>query len=232
MVSGDIQQVEADLQAKLKKEYHIRSAIDLLQLLGAEKKMKEGEMLLGDLARRIQGGSSENSRTAMIPFECLLAYSAHDFSKLETLTKSIRPPANRDFSFQALIEQNKLAEAEALLESDKQNKDPFTNFTLYLASQLAGDSARAKKWYDQSLKMLEEGSKDDRHIAALLNRPTAPTDEEIFAVVIDPKQKSIWTAVLKYRFNSDAARLAKLTKLFNVELSFPHYLLDRAASAL
>jgi hypothetical protein len=230
LAAGEAAQVENDLRARLEKEAHVRSIVALLPILGSQKKISDAETVITAFVRRLKQQMAGDAGSVVKPLRCLLAYSSQNFSELEKLSREGKKNAESNYLLtSALVEQNKIADAEASF-SDKTENNPFNALTLSLAWELSGDPAKAKSWAERAFTQLAQGSRDQRVAHKLLTSSTAPSDDDFLALETDLRERAILAGYLKLHHPSDSARFAKWVDTFNVECTYPYYLLKKVSA--
>jgi tetratricopeptide (TPR) repeat protein len=218
--------VERDLRERLKQQPNIASAVSLIQLLAAQNKTNEADLETTAIVSDFAKGSPEITRKLLLPLQRIAAYSAGDFQHLQTL--STNDPIQWHI---ALVEQDRLAEAEGCLPKDFASaQDPFAPLALSLAWNLAGDTAKAADWANRGLSFLERGSRDQRSLFRVLRKGQPPTDAELCGLTISPRERAITAALLQFQHPGESARFARWVRSFNVERGYPHHLLKRIAA--
>ena len=218
--------MEKDLRAHLAAQGHITSGVLLIQLLASQNKTNQAEEVVNATVAQFAKDSLEARRSLLTPLQRVAAYSAADFNRLEALCAN--EPAQ---SYIALVEQNKLLEAEAKLPKDFPSADDvYAPLVFGLAWNFAGNSSKANEWISRGLTMLERGGKDERVLARLLRQTQPPTDAEFCSLSISHREHAIVAALLQFQHPSHNARFAQWVKRFNVEPTYPYHLLNRIAA--
>jgi tetratricopeptide (TPR) repeat protein len=230
LAAGETSRVESDLRARLEKEAHVRSIVALLPILGSQNKISDAEAVITAFVRRLKQQMADEAGSVVAPLRCLLAYSSQNFTELEKLSRQGRKSSERKYLLtSALVEQNRIADAEAAV-SDKTEDDPFGALILSLAWDLSGEPAKGKTWADRAITQLAQGSRDQRVAHKLLTSSAPPSDDDFLALESDLRERAIVAGYLKLHHPSESARFAKWIDTFNVECTYPYYLLKKVSA--
>jgi Flp pilus assembly protein TadD len=163
---------------------------------------------------------------------CHALYALGDFAGLEKAAAAEKVLVAGTVLIQAMIEQGRLADVvKALLpEEDDEDYRPVLALGLSVAFRQAGDTAAADRWLEQARKRLAAGNEDSAAAATFLGRAAAPPLAEAQSIVLPPQQKAVYLAALIVKHPEARADLAPLARRLNVELSFPHHLVQRATT--
>jgi tetratricopeptide (TPR) repeat protein len=226
MALAEYDAVENDLRERMKKDQHLNSALLLVQLLASQNKTNEADLEITAIVSRFSKNSPQSAGKMLVPLQRIVAYSSGNFEQLQNL--SANDPVQLHIS---LVEQNKLAEAEANLpKTFVSENDPYAPLVFSLAWNLAGNSSKAGEWASRGTSLLEHGSKDERAIYRVLRKAQPPTDAELFALTISPRERAIIAALLYFQHPSEASRFAKWVQRFNIDRAYPYHLLNRVAA--
>jgi hypothetical protein len=126
-----------------------------------------------------------------------------------------------------LVEQGRLGEALKLPLPEAPEEKLLLLLGLAAACRQAGDISGANEWRAHAAKTLAAGTRDFARAAALLGQNTAPTKEDVDALIMPPRLKAIVLTVLGQLHPEARAEFSKAARLFNIEREFPFHLVSR-----
>jgi predicted negative regulator of RcsB-dependent stress response len=224
-------EAEADLRAQLKEQpTGVAVTMELCEVLAAQGKRDEAEHAIADLERAYVAASPDNAQLVEAVAQRHLLYALGDFTALENAARTDRKSAGGKLAlFRALIEQNKLDEAAKVLPaSDNMAFEDLLG--MVLALRLAGRTDDARTWQEVLISDYRSGNAMMRLEANLLEGKAAPTEDTLDQLNMSVPMKAVFVANLAATHPEARERLNAVARTLNVELSFPHYLIERAAA--
>ena len=153
-------------------------------------------------------------------------YDTGDFAGLEAAAKADPTDTGRSTQLAAMIELGRLAEAGALLETNRATT-ALVCWTLAGAYRKQGDDTAANHWKARALEKMRAGTADSAAAAGRLANDTPLTVAEAKELVLEPQLKAVVLAALAVQSPRTQTELAELSRLLNVEREFPHHLVQR-----
>jgi tetratricopeptide (TPR) repeat protein len=231
--TGETETLEKDLRARIAAvPLDLFSVAQLIDLLASQDRAKEIETVISTAQQAIRRAQPEAALRIGAFLNHRALYAAARFEELEKAVSKDLTAEGRGELFQALVEQNKLSQAETIRPiSSAEEDDPYHFLSFSLACHAAGDVSKAKEWMDQGIKRLKEGSVDTIAAAKLLTADSPPSDLELASLSTGAREKAILAATLQYLHPAQAKRFGQLARQLNVERVYPYHLIQRITSS-
>ena len=229
---GEFAALEQELRAQLAgEEFNYAAARRLCDVLVAQGRNADAAAEVRKFQSRAMAHSRETTREPNLELTRHLLYVTGDFDKLAQISATDSSPEGKFAYFTALLELGRPAEAAVILslESDTVN-NPFVFLNAAIACRLAGDAAAAGRWQTRAVALMNANSGDLMRAASALSKPTPPSHDELDEIAIGTELKASVLTALAQMHPDHRAEFAKLARALNVNLAFPHHLLERGTA--
>jgi tetratricopeptide (TPR) repeat protein len=227
---GEFDSLEGSLRAYLERSPLDQYAVmKLSDVLVAQGKNEEARQWVTAYEREAVARFKREAAQQIMPVRRNLHYAVGDFAALEKTAGGDSSLPARQALFQALIETGRVAEAVKVFPiNDPQAADPWRLLIVSIAWQRAGAAPQAAAWRDRAAELFARSRREWRPVAGILRRTQPPPLTELIELPLTPKPKAILLVALAQRFPAQSAELLAKARLFNVDRSFPYWLIERS----
>ena len=220
--------VETNAQARLKIEpLEIFSMDSLILAQAAQHRFDAAKTTLNLVDKRLAPLGAESVRKMLRRH---FLYAMGSAAELEKDAAKDRTPDGRAALCLALVEQGKLAEAEAVspLSAAPKEVSQLAPLSRGLAWLLAGDKNQAAPWVDAGAEILQkDANKDVRQLGTFIKSTAAPSKDDLIRLIVPSDAKAVTAAYLALKFPEKAKDFTQIARQFNYLWTPPHNLIAR-----
>jgi tetratricopeptide (TPR) repeat protein len=226
---GETSDLEQDYRRHLETTDLQESAvamINLCDLLVSDGKIEEAKKALSQW----QDTLPADVRSADWVDSCrqTVLYILADLDALDApavLARDTIPADTRIYYLAVLGRPAELANDPTL---EKALAEPWNAVAVSVAFSLQGNEVEAANWRERACARFHEQTATMQRVAAVLRGPTAPTQDQLNAIVLHPGAKALLLASLSLRFPDQKRSLAEQARKLNVSRKPPCQLVRQA----
>jgi tetratricopeptide (TPR) repeat protein len=227
---GEAAALEQEARQTLgRKPFEYEAAVALIDTLAAQNRPDEALKAAGEYAARCRNHPEPEYRAAQNGVRYRALYVTGDFAGLEAAAQADATEAGPPMRLVALLEQDRLAEAGALLETNR-SPGALVCWSAALAHRKGGNEAAARLWQARALEQMRDGKENAAAVAQRLaaGEPLSVADAK--ELTLAPQLKAVVLATLALQSPQEQAGLTALARELNVERDFPYHLVQRATA--
>lgn len=133
--------------------------------------------------------------------------------------EDLKATGNEAYKPYISIVEGRFAEAVAAFKDENDDEHGMRFFFAALLQK--GDPAAAKQQLDLALKALAEGDRYEREAAALFERESPPSEQELNELTVPPQMKVRILAAMPVRFPATREMCFRLARKLNYGITFP-----------
>lgn len=228
LANGDLPALEAEYRQQIQSQDYaevVGAVFSLADVLASQQKYDEARRATRQWLATI-GGPNASAET-LSSFDLALDYVCGDLEGFRQKRSSLSPKSQPMFQLHLLLA---VGDPDAAVKLDSLaaiTENGFEKLAISLAYSLAGNPTEAEAWLSRACEKLREGDSDQQRSAALLQRATAPTSDELDEIILRIIDTPLFLAALGQRFPDHKSELNARAKRLNISRNSPYLLVKQ-----